>query len=314
MDKNLYHVLGITKNASEAEIKSAYRKLARKYHPDVNKDNKEAADKFKEISCAYDILGNKEKRKKYDNNEIDCEGKPTGFGAGGFGGGNPFNGGNQSYYQYSGANPFGGGNAGGFDFSSIFGEDIFSQFGGNAGANPFGSASRRARKGEDISYTMRVDFLSAASGAEKSVSIQGKTINVKIPAGTTDGQTLRLKGLGHAGYNGGANGDVLITINVDKHPYFEENNLNILLELPISMKEAVLGAKITVPTITGKVMVTIPPYSSSGEKLRLKGKGIKSKNGQGDQIITLKIVAPKSKNAELEKALASLGDEQIRTF
>lgn len=314
MDKNLYHVLGITKNATEAEIKSAYRKLARKYHPDVNKDNKEAADKFKEISCAYDILGNKEKRKKYDNNEIDCEGKPTGFGAGGFGGGNPFNGGNQSYYQYSGANPFGGGNAGGFDFSSIFGEDIFSQFGGNAGANPFGGASRRARKGEDISYTMRVDFLSAASGAEKSVSIQGKTINVKIPAGTTDGQTLRLKGLGHAGYNGGANGDVLITINVDKHPYFEENNLNILLELPISMKEAVLGAKITVPTITGKVMVTIPPYSSSGEKLRLKGKGIKSKNGQGDQIITLKIVAPKSKNAELEKALASLGDEQIRTF
>lgn len=313
MDKNLYHVLGITKNASEAEIKSAYRKLARKYHPDVNKDNKEAADKFKEISCAYDILGNKEKRRKYDNNEIDCDGKPTGFGAGGFGGGNPFNGGNQSYYQYSGANPFGG-NAGGFDFSSIFGEDIFSQFGGNAGASPFGNASRRTRKGEDVSYTMRVDFLSAASGAEKSVSIQGKTVNVKIPAGTSDGQTLRLKGLGQAGYNGGPNGDVLITINVDKHPYFEENNLNILLELPISMKEAVLGAKITVPTISGKVMVTIPPYSSSGEKLRLKGKGIKSKSGQGDQIITLKIVAPKSKNSELEKALASLGDEQIRTF
>lgn len=314
MDKNLYHVLGITKNASEAEIKSAYRKLARKYHPDVNKDNKEAADKFKEISCAYDILGNKEKRQKYDNNEIDCDGKPTGFGAGGFGGGNPFNGGNQSYYQYSGANPFGGGSAGGFDFSSIFGEDIFSQFGGNAGANPFGNTARRARKGEDISYTMRVDFLSAVSGSEKSVSIQGKTVNVKIPAGTTDGQTLRLKGLGQAGYNGGPNGDVLITINVDKHPYFEENNLNILLELPISMKEAVLGAKITVPTISGKVMVTIPPYSSSGEKLRLKGKGIKSKSGQGDQIITLKVVAPKSKNAELEKALAALGDEQIRTF
>ena len=136
MDKNLYHVLGVSKDATEAEIKSAYRKLARKYHPDVNKDSKEAADKFKEISCAYDILGNKEKRQKYDNNEIDAEGKPTGFGAGGFGGGayggNPFG---------AGGNPFGaGGFQGGsanFDFSSIFGEDIFSQFGG--GARGFGA-------------------------------------------------------------------------------------------------------------------------------------------------------------------------------
>ena len=140
MSKNLYHTLEVSKTASEAEIKSAYRKLARKYHPDVNKDNKEAADKFKEISCAYDILGNADKRKKYDNNEIDCDGKPTGYGMGGFGGG-------RNYNHSTGGNPFGGGfsgDAGGFDFSSIFGEDIFSQFSSGGGR------ARRPRKGEDI--------------------------------------------------------------------------------------------------------------------------------------------------------------------
>lgn len=311
MSKNLYHILGISKDATEAEIKSAYRKLARKYHPDVNKDNKEAADKFKEISCAYDILGNKEKRQKYDNNEIDDEGKPTGFGAGfgGSGGGN--------YYNYStGGNPFGNG-AQGFDFSSIFGEDIFSQFSGgqqSRGFSGFGSSARRPRKGEDISYSMRVDFLSAAQGAEKKVNIGGKNINVKIPAGTTDGQTLRLKGLGQPSFNGGENGDVLITINVDKHPYFEAQGLDIHLELPISFKEAVLGGKIIVPTISGKVNVNIPPYSTSGEKLRLKGKGIKNKNGVGDEIITLKVVTPKIKNENLEKALLTMSDETIRSF
>ena len=308
MNKNLYHILGVSKNASEAEIKSAYRKLARKYHPDVNKDSKEAADKFKEVSCAYDILGNKEKRQKYDNNEIDAEGKPTGFGAG-------FGQGRDNYYNYSaGSNPFGGAyqNAGSFDFSSIFGEDIFSQFSG--GRSGFGASTRRPRKGEDISYAMRVDFLSAAQGAEKSVNLNGKTINVKIPAGTTDGQTLRLKGLGHPSINGGASGDVMITVNVDKHPYFEAQGQDIHLDLPISIKEAVLGGKVTVPTISGKVNVNIPPYSSSGEKLRLKGKGIKTKNGVGDEIITLKIIAPKNKSSELEKALLSLNDETIRTF
>ena len=311
MDKNLYHVLGVSKDATEAEIKSAYRKLARKYHPDVNKDSKEAADKFKEISCAYDILGNKEKRQKYDNNEIDAEGKPTGFGAGGFGGGayggNPFG---------AGGNPFGaGGFQGGsanFDFSSIFGEDIFSKFGG--GARGFGASSRRPRKGDDLAYTMRLDFLSAALGTEKAVMLQGKSINVKIPAGTTNGQTLRLKGLGNPGPNNGPNGDVLITVNVDKHPYFSAEGLDIHLELPISIKEAVLGGKVTVPTISGKVMVTVPPYSSSGEKLRLKGKGIKNTKGQGDEIVTLKIVTPTTANPDLEKALSAIKDEPIRNF
>ena len=313
MNKNLYHVLGVSKDASEAEIKSAYRKLARKYHPDLNKDDKDAAEMLKEVSGAYDILGDQEKRKKYDNNEIDADGKPTGYGAG-FGGGNPFG---------NGGNPFGGGrtyaysgNGADFDFSSIFGEDIFSQFGGggNSGLQGFGGTSRRPRKGEDIAYNKKVDYLDAAKGAEKSVIIQGKNINVKIPAGSQNAQTLRLKGLGYPSPNGGENGDVLITLNVDKHPYFTADGNNIELELPISVKEAVLGGKITIPTISGKVAVNVPAYSGSGDKLRLKGKGIKSRSGQGDQIVTLKIISPKNKNAELEKVLASLPDETIRTF
>lgn len=319
MSKDLYNILGVSKTASEAEIKTAYRKLARKYHPDVNKDNKEFADKFKELSSAYDILGNKDKRQKYDNKEIDAEGKPTGFGAGGFGG----DGGFYSTYQNDPRNPFGQGGFGGrktrggaeFDFSSIFGEDIFSQFAGDAdGAQNFRGGARRVRKGEDIAYTMKISFLDAALGVEQKVVLGGKNINVKVPAGTTDGQTLRLKGLGQQSLNGGENGDVLITLNVQTHPYFKAEGLDIYLDLPISFKEAVLGAKVTVPTIGGKVMVTIPPYADSGEKLRLKGKGIKAKNGTGDEIITLKIVTSKSKNTKLEKVLEDVADVDVRSF
>lgn len=307
MSKDLYSVLGVSKTATEAEVKSAYRKLARKYHPDVNKDNEEASNKFKEVSAAYEILGDKDKRKKYDNKEIDSDGKPTGFGADGFGGGqgNPFGQGGFSYTSTGADN--------GFDFSSIFGDDLSSIFGGG-GFQGFGGgrASSRSRKGRDISYNMRVSFLDAANGDEKNISLNGKNINVKIPAGTFDGQTLRLKGLGYEGSNGGANGDALITINVDRHQYFVADGLNIVLDLPISMKEAILGAKITVPTISGKVAVNIPPYASSGEKLRLKGKGINSRAGNGDQIITLKIVSPKTKNKELEEVIAKLPDEDVR--
>lgn len=312
MGKDLYQVLGVSKTATEAEIKSAYRKLARKYHPDLNKDDKTAAEKFKEVSNAYDIIGNAEKRKKYDNKEIDENGKPTGFGAGfgggaegyDFGGGNPFGGG----FRRSASGGFGG-NAGGFDFSSIFGDDIFSQFTGGAQ-----SSRTTARKGQDVAYNMRVDFLDAARGVEKQVNLGGKNVNVKIPAGMQSGQTLRLKGMGNSGINGGANGDVLITVNVEEHPYFKADNLNILLDLPISVVEAVKGAKITVPTINGKVAVKVPPMSSSGEKLRLKGQGIKSKTATGDEIITLQIMLPAKKNAQLETAVEQVDNYAVRSF
>ena len=309
MAKDLYQILGVSKTATEAEIKSAYRKLARKYHPDLNKDDKTAAEKFKEISNAYDIIGNKEKLAKYDNNEIDADGKPTGFGAG-FGG-------DAGGYDFSGGNPFGGfrrsaggfDGAQGFDFSSIFGEDIFSQFTGGAKG---GRTS--ARKGQNVSYNMNIDFLDAARGIEKQVNLGGKSVNVKIPAGTQNGQTLRLKGLGNAGINGGAAGDVLITLNVGEHPYFKADGLNVLLDLPISVVEAVQGAKITVPTISGKVMVKVPPMSSSGEKLRLKGQGIKAKDGQGDEIITLQIMLPHAKNNELSAAMDKVTNYAVRSF
>ncbi len=307
MSKNLYDVLGVSKSASETEIKSAYRKLARKYHPDLNKEDKTAAEKFKEISCAYDILGDKEKRKKYDNNEIDSDGKPTGFGAGFGTGGNPFGQGFNAG-KYSSSNPFGGG--AGFDFSSIFGEDIFSQFSGGSSRGGY----RAPQKGQDVSYTIDVDLLDVAKGAEKNIFLNGKNINVKIPAGTEDGQTLRLKNLGSPSYNGGSNGDALITIKVRPHQYFKLDGTNILFDLPISIKEAILGAKVTVPTISGKVNVTIPPYSSSGEKLRLKGKGVDNGKTKGDEIITLKIMSPKTPDKILEKALSEIEDTTVRTF
>ncbi len=310
MVKDLYQILGVSKTATDAEIKSAYRKLARKYHPDLNKDDKNAAEKFKEISNAYDIIGNKEKRAKYDNNEIDADGKPTGFGAG-FGG-------DAGGYDFGGGNPFGGfkrgagggfGGAQGFDFSSIFGEDIFSQF---TGGTQGGRAT--ARKGQNVSYNMNIDFLDAAKGIEKQVNLGGKSVNVKIPAGTQSGQTLRLKGMGNAGINGGAAGDVLITVNVGEHQYFKADGLNVLLDLPISVVEAVKGAKITVPTVNGKVMVKVPPMSSSGDKLRLKGQGINAKNGQGDEIITLQIMLPHEKDDKLAEAVDKITNYAVRSF
>ena len=207
MARDLYDVLGVSKSATATEIKSQYRKLARKYHPDLNKDNKEAAERFKEVSAAYDILGDKDKRQKYDNKEIDADGKPTGFGAGGSGFGGFRNGGYQSYSAQ-------GFDGAGFDFSSLFGEDIFSKF-SNGGGNGFSRARRQ--KGQDAAYSLEVDFLDAALGAEKSLMMNGKQLNVKIPAGTMSGQVLRLKGQGFAGLNGGENGDALITITIRPH-------------------------------------------------------------------------------------------------
>ncbi len=311
MVESLYEVLGVAKNATEAEIKSQYRKLARKYHPDLNKEDKNAAEKFKKISAAYDILGDKEKRQKYDNNEIDAEGKPTGFGGGRYD--DAFRSGGGSYRAYT-TNGFG--DAGGFDFSSLFGEDIFSRFSDQTvgGFGRAGYGAQRTQKGQNIAYSLTVDFLDAAKGAEKSIVMNGRHLNVKIPAGTTDGQVLRLKGQGYAGFNGGFNGDALIAVNVRPHPYFKVDGKNIVVDLPISFKEAILGAKVTVPTISGKVSVKIPPYASSGEKLRLKGKGIKTTASVGDEIVNLIIVAPKTKNAVLEEALSNMPDEQTRFF
>ena len=197
--------------------------------------------------------------------------------------------------------------------ASLTGARVLILGAGGAGRG-FSGGARRARKGEDIAYTMSIAFLDAVQGSEQKVILGGKTINVKIPAGSADNQTLRLKGLGQPGFNGGPAGDVLITLKVQPHPYFRAEGQDIHLDLPISLKEAVLGAKVTVPTISGKVAVKIPPYSDSGEKLRLKGKGIKSQTGTGDEIITLKVITSADKNTELEKVLAAMPDKNIRNF
>lgn len=320
--KNLYDILGVSKSASDTDIKSAYRKLARKYHPDLNKDDASAAEKFKQVNAAYEVLGDKDKRAKYDAGAIDEEGKPTGFGASGFGGAeNPFGG--RTYRTYTssnaGADPFGGG--AGFDFSSIFGDDILNAFSSagkrrsrqsaGAGYNPFGAA---APKGLDVSMTLDVDFLDAAKGTVKNIRIDGKTIKLNIPAGTTEGQSFRLKNMGNASIAGGENGDAYIKIHIRPHAYFKSDGLNLLLDLPISIKEAVLGAKIMVPTLKNKVNVTIPPYSSSDDKLRLKGLGIETAQKKGDLIITLKIKAPEKHNLVLEQTLNALQDTPQRNF
>ncbi len=306
MAKNLYDTLNLKKSASDAEIKSQYRKLARKYHPDLNKDDKTASEKFKEISSAYEILGDKDKRGKYDNNEIDAEGKQTGFGAtGGF---NGFGGGKQGGFNgFGGGQSYSGFNAGGFDFSSLFDYD-------DNDLGMFANGGRRNTKGKDEAFSLDVDFLDAVKGAEKNIIMNNRQLNIKIPAGTNSGQVLRLKGQGAKSPYNGASGDALITINVGEHKYFKSEGANILLDLPISFKESILGAKIIIPTITGKVYLNIPPYSSSGDKLRLNGKGIKLKNKLGDQIINILIVAPKNKDVNLENILINSVDENIREF
>lgn len=295
----LYDLLGVSKTATSAEIKKAYHKLARSLHPDVNPD-KAAAEKFKKISAAYEILSDTEKRKRYDDGLIDENGNPTPFGAGaydqaGFGGG--FGGGNGRYQTYN-INPedlasmFGGG-MGGFNFSDLF---------GNMGGMGAGSGRRRTHTheaygaGQDVSYNLTVAFDLSITGGETTVGLaNGKNLKIKIPAGVNNESTLRLKGQGDAGY-GGQKGDALINIKVQPSALYTREGNNVLLNVPITLKEAVLGAKITVPTPYGEVALTIPPYSSSGKTLRLKGRGVKDK---GDQLVKLMIVLPEHSNADL---------------
>ncbi|MBO4520236.1 MAG: J domain-containing protein [Alphaproteobacteria bacterium] len=302
---NPYTLLGVSKTASQDEIKQAYRKLARKMHPDLNPNDPKAEDKFKEISSAYDILSDPEKRKRFDNGEIGEDGKERpGFGYGAYAGaGNPFNnaGGGFSGFNFdfgSAGQPKGGKKRSGFDFfSEMFsnaaedGDDFFS-----------GMKRRSSRKaqGENVKYDLTVSFLDAALGKEKEISLpNGKVLNVKIPAGTTDKTVLRLKGQGAPGIAGGPNGDALIQILVQSHPYFTRSGNDILLDVPVSLKEAVLGGKVTIPTLEGKVALTVPPNSNSGSILRLRGKGIKSNGKIGDLLVKLYIVLPEKPDNEL---------------
>jgi len=294
--KDLYSVLGVSRNASEAEIKKAYRKLAKELHPDQRKDDPKAAERFKEVSAAYAILSDKEKRKRYDRGEIDETGQeraPFGAGAGAAGAGPHGFEGFRTYRASAGREQteFGGA------------EDIFADLFGFGG---FGRQRRpRAQKGQDVTYRLRVGFEEAIKGTTRRVTLSGgKTLDVKIPEGVQDGQQIRLSGQGQPGEGGGPPGDALVTVQVAEHPYFTRQGDDIHLELPITIDEAVLGGKVTVPTIDGEVSLTIPKNASSGKRLRLKGRGVPRKGQRGDQYVTLKVVLPEERDEDLETAIA----------
>jgi DnaJ-class molecular chaperone len=293
--RNPYEVLGVQRSASAAEIKSAFRKLAKKHHPDANKDDSKAAARFAELNTAYEIIGDAEKRKQFDRGEIDAEGKPR-FQEmpGGAGRGRP--GGGFEYAFRQGGGPGGPGGAAGF-------EDILKgMFGGGGmrgGANTFEYDVPFAAD-LDIAATLSVSIEDAVKGAERRVRLpNGKELNVRIPAGVVSGQQIRLKGQGETA-PGHPPGDVLLTITIASHGVFKVDGNDLRVDLSITLYEAVLGAKVRVPTPEGAVDLSIPKNTSSGRTFRLKGKGMPHKGGRGDLFITARIVLPDGQDAELE--------------
>ena len=318
-----YQVLGVSKTASEAEIKSAYRKLAKKLHPDANKHDPKAATHFAELNAAYEIAGDDEKRKAFDRGEIDAEGKPRfqGFGAQPGGGGFRTGPGGAHFEQFSygpdgfqrAGGGFRGGGGGGF-------EDILrNMFGGGAARGGPGHDAQFEPEdfgapvtGQDLHASLTISLGDAAKGSKARVHLPtGKDVEVKIPAGLTGGQQIRLKGQGWPSAQGKP-GDALITVNVAPHPLFKPDGNDLRLELPITLYEAVLGGKVRVPTLDGAVELAIPPGTSSGRTFRLKGKGLKGKDGgkavTGDLLATVRIALPEEGDDELKELMKKLRD------
>lgn len=284
---DLYEVLGVKRDASEEEIRKAYRRLAKKHHPDLNAGSPEAEDRFKQVTAAYDILGDTEKRARYDRGEIDETGaeRPQ----------------REFYREYAEAGPgFKYHSSAGFeDFSDLF-ADLFRR---GAGARPgFSAGAGFAMAGGDLNYRMEVDFLEAARGGTRRVTMpDGKTLDIAIPAGVQDGQVLRLRGKGMPGAEGAPPGDAYVEIDVRPHPVFERRGDDIHMELPVTLAEAVLGGRVEVPTISGRVALTVPKGSNTGQVLRLRGRGIaRPGGGHGDQYVRLKVVLPDRPDPELE--------------
>jgi DnaJ-class molecular chaperone len=282
-----YATLGVSKTATDDEIRSAYRKLAKQNHPDLNPGKPAAEERFKAISTAYDLLSDPQKRARFDRGEIDASGQerpPE----------RPFY---RSYGDQTGRTKYR--TEQNFDPEDL--EDILSAFGGGGfgRGQGFGGRGFRAR-GADARYSLTVDFLDAAKGATKRLTLpDGKTLDVNIPPGLKDGQVLRLKGQGMPGIGDGPAGDALIEVQVAPHPFFRREGDNVVVTVPVTMKEAILGAKIDVPTIDGPVFVTVPPYSQNGARLRLRGRGIAG----GDQYVELKPLLPPAEEPELAEFL-----------
>lgn len=302
-DKDFYKTLGVSKDVSEAELKKVYRKLARQYHPDSNAGDAKAEAKFKEISEAYSVLSDATQRQEYD--QVRAMGSGARFTAPGAGGG---------YDNMSGM--FGGGQQA--DFGDLFG----SMFGG--GGSRFGQSSGGFRgfggptKGQDIVSGVTVDFFEAIHGDTMSLSAPSGTVKVKIPAGTVDGQKIRIRGKGYASQDGGASGDIVLTVTVGKHPIFERDGDNVRVNVPVTFVEAALGATIEVPTLEGEpVKLKVAPGTPSGRILRVKGRGVKTAKAQGDLLAVVQIAVPSHLDAKAKEALEAFAeaapDENPRT-
>jgi DnaJ-class molecular chaperone len=319
-----YKVLGVGHTASQDDIKAAYRKLAKKYHPDLNQGDEAVARKFQEVSSAYDLLGDPEKRKRYDRGEIDPDGRER-RGRGSF-----WTKGWKARSGYRDTSS-GSGRRSTFDFDDLDDlgessgdpiEDILKQWRaskarGAAGAGPgdgassdAGSKSTPRRNPQDQRYRLKVPFVEAVAGIKKRVTLSdGKVVNLTIPAATEDGTTLRLKGQGRPAKDGVPAGDAYLELAVEPHPHFTRDGDDIHLDLPITLQEAVLGANVTVPTVHGSVSLKIPKGSNSGQKLRLRGKGVPGKAGAaaGDQYVTLRVALPENPDAELTQFIEKWG-------
>ncbi len=288
--RDLYQVLGVPNSANEAEIKKAYRNLAKKLHPDTNRGDEKVAERFKQVSAAHAILSDKGKRLKYDRGHIDSEG-------------------NDIHRGFSGAHPGSGAGHGGFNqfnFGGARPEDIFKDlFGGMAGAGGPRRTRESPRRGSDRSYRLSITFLEAVQGTTKRLTLKnGKTLDVKISAGVEPGQQIRLKQQGDQGSAGAPPGDALVEICIEVHPYFQREGNDIHLDLPITLGEAVLGGKVKVPTVHGMVTVTVPKGSNTGQSMRLKGKGINPEGnakGTGDQYLKLQVKLPDEIDNEMMK-------------
>lgn len=303
MDKDLYEILGLKKTATEAEIKKSFRQLAKKYHPDVNPNDKVAEQKFKEVNLAYEVLKDAKKRAHYDQ------------------------------MRALGANPFARGeaHAGGFrgaQYSGDFGDmglgDLFEEIFGGKGGFTFrsggfqggqGFGGRRggfSSRGADQEAPFNITFLEAARGAERTIELEnGKRISVKIPEGVETGSKIKLSGLGGAGHGGGPAGDLILSLSVSDHPYFSREKENVVLKLPITVSEAILGAEIEIPTVDGRVHLKVPRGVSSGQRMKLTGKGIKVGGQRGDQFVEILIKVPKEPSAKYKEAADTLKSDNF---
>jgi len=315
MAEDYYKTLGVRRDASQAEIQDAYRNLARKYHPDVNPDDDDAKRKFQEVQAAYDVLNDQKKRDLYDRYGSSFEAMGTG--------------GPQSYTSWGQVPPGGGGfGDDAFDFTQFFGErygaqpggagggfaEFFRQFQQGAGSQTHRGQVRQVRRGRDIQHEITVPLATSVTGGKAQIAVRrasGKTetITVTIPPGIEDGKKIRLRGQGEPGPRGSAAGDILLTIRVAHHPHFQRRGKHLHLRVPVTLAEAALGAKIDVPTPKGTVSLQVPPATSSGAKLRVKGHGVESKQGgPGDLIVEIQIVLPKQFDEESRQAIRRIAE------